>query len=251
MIGDHTSDVDKGFGWVKSLAAVLGGVLTCMNAAAGGGGPWATAGMTIGLLMVEAGLIYAGFALKHASCTDGQAPWLERMVFASSLFIFVDFTLVIARQHGDEISWFGYLVGIEAGTMLYLITKALMADERRQARMFQNGVFARSEFEQLQNTYGELVLEMNYARDQRDIKEKQRSLNRKRMLRRLRPWFFDSHGIKQTRDIALTSAADKINKQVIHLLGLTHAERGERLRKLTEEIEGNLQKNGKAPPVGN
>lgn len=255
MIGDRSNDVDQGFGWVKTLAAILGGVLTYLNAAAGNGGMIGTIGMTIGLLMVEAGLIYAGFALKHASCTSAQAPWLEGMVFAASLFIFVDFTLVIAREEGDKVSWFGYLVGLEAGTMLFLITKALMADERRQAAMYENGVHARTDYEQLQNSYGELVLEMDYARDQRDIKQKQRQLNKKRMLRRLRPWIFDSHGIRQTRDRALTTAADRINGQLIELLGLSPEERSERIQRLSSEIggrktAGNLPANGTTAPPG-
>ena len=229
-------DVEKGFRWVKTLAAILGGVLTFMNAKAGGAEPVAILGMTIGLLMVEAGLIYAGLALKNGTCTDAQKPWLEGMVYAASLFIFVDFSLVIAREQGDPVGWFGYLVGIEAGIMLVLITKALLADARRQAQMFRNGVHARTVYEQLQNAYGELVLEMDYARDQRYIKQKQRQKMRRRMLRRLTGGVFDSHGIRLNRNTALNISAKKINGQTVELLGLTHQERGARIDQLAEEI---------------
>ncbi len=103
----------------------------------------------MGLFAVEWAMHGAGRIIVQAACTDTQKKWMIAVVIVGGLFIFTDTILFIQSftDKGGPISqWLmkytSFLTGGEAIVMLFLFTKAISLDDRRNAVMYHNGATA-------------------------------------------------------------------------------------------------------------
>lgn len=103
----------------------------------------------IGLFAVEWAMHGAGRIIVQAACTDTQKKWMITVVIVGGLFIFTDTILFIQSftdKAGAVTQWLmkytSFLTGGEAIVMLFLFTKAIALDDRRNAVMYHNGATA-------------------------------------------------------------------------------------------------------------
>ena len=103
----------------------------------------------IGLFAVEWGMHGAGRVLVAAACTDIQKKWMIAVVLVGGIFIFTDTILFIQSftHDGSELTlllqkYTSFLTGGEAIIILFLYTRAISLDDRRNAVMYHNGATA-------------------------------------------------------------------------------------------------------------
>ncbi len=103
----------------------------------------------MGLFAVEWGMHGAGRVIVAAACTDAQKKWMYAVVIIGGLFIFTDTILFIqsfTHENSDITKWLqrytSFLTGGEAIIILFLYSKAMSLDDRRNAVMYHNGATA-------------------------------------------------------------------------------------------------------------
>ena len=137
----------------------------------------------IGLFAVEWAMHGAGRILVSASCTDTQKKWMIAIVLTGGLFIFTDTILFIQNftdKAGPLTAWLqkytSFLTGGEAVIMLFLFTKAISLDDRRNAVMYHNGATAQGFRSSVEDALDHVRLVAEYNAGVRDAHRKEKEL---------------------------------------------------------------------------
>lgn len=248
--------IEQGYKVIGFLAAILGLTLTGLNAFENASGWFATIMLSMGFLILEAGLLYSKYILSHALCTDKQRPYFTAMVFSAAGFIFLDAFVYLATRDSGGAGWMTYLVGAEAGVILILYTLAILADDRRQATMYALGVQARATMEQKRDAYSQLMEVIKYNTAVRIAHEKARHKAVKALkskLRGYRAWQIRRGSARVRANEMIAESMNLVSRPLAHLpVDLRNQAKalniGEAKKPTTVGVNGKI--NGAKKPVG-